>query len=179
MIQNGVQRLKALKPRQMAHQFLNLLAVGLSALMIWKGLMIVTNTESPVVVVLSGSMEPQYHRGDLLFLWQDTSPYVVGEVVVFKLFQRDIPIVHRVIKVHEKPDGSVEILTKGDNNQVDDTMLYTGPGQRWITQRDIIGRCKGFLPYLGMVTVVMNDYPMLKFALLAGLALFVLSAREN
>ena len=31
-----------------------------SALMIWKGLMVVTGSESPIVVVLSGSMEPAF-----------------------------------------------------------------------------------------------------------------------
>ena len=30
------------------------------------------------------------------------SPYMVGDIVVFKLAGRDIPIVHRVLKVHEK-----------------------------------------------------------------------------
>lgn len=33
-----------------------------SALIIWKGLMCVTGSESPVVVVLSGSMEPGFKR---------------------------------------------------------------------------------------------------------------------
>lgn len=43
-----------------------------SALMVWKILMVITMCESPVVVVLSGSMEPAYHRGDILFLsWWD------------------------------------------------------------------------------------------------------------
>ena len=48
-------------------------------------------------------MEPAFHRGDLLFLtnfWED--PIRAGEIVVFKVEGRDIPIVHRVIKVHEK-----------------------------------------------------------------------------
>ena len=39
-----------------------------SALMIWKGLMVVTGSESLIAVVLSGSMEPAFQRGDLLFL---------------------------------------------------------------------------------------------------------------
>ena len=44
----------------------------------------------------------------------------MGDVVVFKIKDRDIPIVHRILKVHEKEDGRVELLTKGDNNRVDD-----------------------------------------------------------
>ena len=36
-----------------------------SALMIWKGLMVVTGSESPIVVVLSGSMEPAFQVSSL------------------------------------------------------------------------------------------------------------------
>ena len=42
--------------RQLLFQLLNLAMIVFSALMIWKGLMFVTKSESPVVVVLSGSM---------------------------------------------------------------------------------------------------------------------------
>ena len=50
---------------------------------------------------LSESMEPAFHRGDLLFLTNfDNDPIKAGEIVVFKIKERDIPIVHRVIKVH-------------------------------------------------------------------------------
>jgi signal peptidase I len=78
-----------------------------SALMIWKGLMFITLSESPVVVVLSGSMMPAFQRGDILFLNNYNDPIRVGEIVVFKIKDRDIPIVHRVLKVHEKEDGEV------------------------------------------------------------------------
>lgn len=133
-----------------------------------------------------------------------------------------------------RPDGEVDLLTKGDNNPVDDRGLYP-PGQLWLNERHIIGRAKGyppttqlvllvcsfvclfvwllagfcsahppsgaglgwggagryahhhhhhhspacsFLPYVGMVTIVMNDYPYLKFLLIGVLGLFVLSNRE-
>lgn len=45
--------------------FFQVLSFGMivsSALMIWKGLMVATGSESPIVVVLSGSMEPAFHR---------------------------------------------------------------------------------------------------------------------
>lgn len=48
-------------------------------------------------------MEPAFHRGDLLFLTNyQEEPVRVGEIVVFKVEGRDIPIVHRVLKLHEK-----------------------------------------------------------------------------
>ena len=125
--------------RLLLHQGLNLAMIVFSALMIWKGLMFVTKSESPVVVVLSGSMEPAFQRGDILFLNNQDNPIRVGEVVVFKIKDRDIPIVHRVMKVHEKADGAVELLTKGDNNRVDDRGLYA-PGQLWLAREDVLGR---------------------------------------
>jgi signal peptidase len=48
-------------------------------------------------------MEPAFQRGDLLFLTNyKEDPIRVGEIVVFKVKGREIPIVHRVIKLHEK-----------------------------------------------------------------------------
>ena len=84
----------------------------------------------------------------------------------FKVEGRDIPIVHRVIKVHEKDNGDIKFLTKGDNNEVDDRGLYK-EGQNWLEKKDVVGRARGFLPYVGMVTIIMNDYPKFKYALLA------------
>uniref|UniRef100_A0A182Q9Q2 Signal peptidase complex catalytic subunit SEC11 n=1 Tax=Anopheles farauti TaxID=69004 RepID=A0A182Q9Q2_9DIPT len=171
---SGVQRMDM---RQFMFQMLSFGMIVSSALMIWKGLMVVTGSESPIVVVLSGSMEPAFHRGDLLFLTNQDEPVRVGEIVVFKIEGRDIPIVHRVIKLHEKDNGTVKFLTKGDNNSVDDRGLYA-PGQLWLTKKDIVGRARGFLPYVGMITIYMNEYPKLKYGILGLLALYVLVHRE-
>jgi hypothetical protein len=51
----------------------------------------------------------------------------------------------------------VDLLTKGDNNHVDDRALYHR-GQLWLQRHHIVGRAKAFLPYIGMVTIMMNDY---------------------
>lgn len=133
-----------------------------SALMIWKFLVLVTGSESPVrprkptgsvhrwrhvvgatangpckpcsasppsqdmpfplqclsalqiVVVLSGSMEPGFYRGDILFLDQPQGPIDTGDIIVFNAGDREIPIVHRIIKVHERHNNisAVDILTK-------------------------------------------------------------------
>lgn len=118
-----------------------------------------------------------YFSGDLLFLTNQEEPVRVGEIVVFKIEGRDIPIVHRVIKLHEKNNGTVKFLTKGDNNSVDDRGLYA-PGQLWLTKKDIVGRARGFLPYVGMITIYMNEYPNLKYGILGLLAVYVLLHRE-
>ncbi|XP_077996613.1 signal peptidase complex catalytic subunit SEC11A-like [Glandiceps talaboti] len=169
---------RRMNKRQLYYQFLNFGMIVSSALMIWKGLMVMTGSESPIVVVLSGSMEPAFFRGDLLFLTNyQEEPIRVGEIVVFKIEGREIPIVHRVIKLHEKETGEVKFLTKGDNNQVDDRGLYA-PGQLWLQRKDVVGRARGFVPYVGMVTILMNDYPKFKYLILACLGIFVLIHRE-
>lgn len=73
----------------------------LTAFVAWKCLMLVTNCASPVVVVLSGSMEPGMYRGDILFL-RNPGTFHAGDIVVYSLSDREIPIVHRVLSVHEK-----------------------------------------------------------------------------
>ena len=138
-------------------------------------------SESPVVVVLSGSMEPAFQRGDILFLNNSAEKVAVGDVVVFKIKDRDIPIVHRILKVHqpdEDSDDKVELLTKGDNNRVDDRGLYA-PGQLWLQREDILGKAVGTLRYVGMVTIALNDYPVLKYVLVGMMGLFVLTSKEG
>lgn len=169
---------RRMNKRQLVYQCLNFAMIVSSALMIWKGLMVVSGSESPIVVVLSGSMEPAFFRGDLLFLTNyEADPIRAGEIVVFKIEGRDIPIVHRVIKLHEKQNGTMKFLTKGDNNQVDDRGLYA-PGQYWLERKDVVGRARGYVPYIGIVTILMNDYPKFKYAVLAGLGFVVLIHRE-
>ena len=48
---------------------------------------------------------------------------------------------------------------------MDDRGLYA-PGQLWLQREDILGRARGTLRYLGMVTIILNDYPVLKYVLI-------------
>ncbi|XP_050245598.1 uncharacterized protein LOC126693603 isoform X6 [Quercus robur] len=135
--------IKSLQIRQVLTQAVSLGMIVTSALIIWKALMCITGSESPVVVVLSGSMEPGFKRGDILFLHMSKDPIRAGEIVVFNVDGREIPIVHRVIKVHERQDSrEVDALSKGDNNYVDDILLYA-LGQLLLLRHHIMGRAIG------------------------------------
>mmetsp|Transcript_6514 Transcript_6514/g.27721 ORF Transcript_6514/g.27721 Transcript_6514/m.27721 type:complete len:97 (+) Transcript_6514:2029-2319(+) len=95
-------------------------------------------------------MEPTIRRGDLLFLSNYKAPYTTGDIVVYLIPGREVPIVHRVVKVHEDAsDSDPQILTKGDNNFADDIQLYEG--RRWLTRELIIGKAYMIIPYAGMV----------------------------
>lgn len=52
--------------------------------------------------VCSGSMEPGSYRGDLLFLNNRQAQISIGDICVFKIPGREIPIVHRVIEIHQQ-----------------------------------------------------------------------------
>ncbi|XP_073106039.1 uncharacterized protein [Elaeis guineensis] len=177
-IGDSVQSIRSLQIRQLLSQIVTLGTIGALALIIWKVLMCVTGSESPVVVVLSGSMEPGFQRGDILFLQMSKDPIRAGEIVVFHVDGRDIPIVHRVIKVHEQQDtGEVNILTKGDNNFIDDRPLYA-QGQLWLQQHHIMGRAVGLFPYVGWVTIIMTEKPILKYLLIGGLGLLFITSKD-
>ncbi len=40
-------------------------------------------------------------------------------------------------------------------------MLYA-EGQEWLNREHIMGRAVGYLPHVGRVTIIMNDYPYVK-----------------
>lgn len=85
---------------QLLVQVLNLAMVLTTSYMFYKGLSVVANSPSPIVVVLSGSMEPAFQRGDILFLWNRDHRVKVGDIVVYNVKERPIPIVHRVLRSH-------------------------------------------------------------------------------
>lgn len=167
------------RPKMFLMQALNLSCIIFTALMLWRGLSLFTGSESPVVVVLSGSMEPGFHRGDILFLnmWKDEDFYP-GDVIVFQVEGRGIPIVHRVLNAHKSTSGKLALLTKGDNNQVDDRGLYRTK-QNFIGKKEVMGRAFGFLPYVGMITILLNDYPWLKYIMIGSMGFFVMIGRES
>ena len=176
--------------------------------MLWKSLSVIADSPSPIVVVLSGSMEPAFQRGDLLFLWNRDKTAEVGEIVVYNVKGKDIPIVHRVVRSHA-PAALVEmdkrytqtnpahartrtnvhlsgnlsqaypkLLTKGDNNVADDTELYARDQSYLDRKEDIIGSVRGYVPAVGYVTIMLSEHPWLKTVMLGIMGLMVVLQRE-
>ncbi|XP_022433682.1 signal peptidase complex catalytic subunit SEC11A-like [Delphinapterus leucas] len=130
--------------RQLYYQVLNFGKTVSSAPVPCKGLTVITGRESPVAVVLGGSTERAFHRGDFLFLASRAEDHPVGveETVVFRIEGREVPIVHRVLKIHEKQNGPVKFLTKGGNSVVDARGLYK-QGQHWLEKNDVVRTARG------------------------------------
>eukprot|EP01083_Nonionella_stella_P076159 207393_1 len=172
-IEGAIVKLKKWRWRDALKQALNLGTIVFSALMIWKSLMLITGSESPVVVVLSGSMEPTMWRGDILALWMPDT-FEVGDIVVFQIKEREIPIIHRVIQTHTDENGEFRLLTKGDNNQVDDAYGIYAPGQMWLRRDDLMGKAVVYVPQAGFLTIWINEQPMVKVVVIGAMCVYVL-----
>ncbi|EPR78427.1 Signal peptidase 18 kDa subunit [Spraguea lophii 42_110] len=169
---SDIQALKRMGIRQILTQIVNASYSIISSYMMWKFVGVLLNNDSPIVVVISGSMEPGYHRGDILIL--STKPkYEVGDVSVFRFNRDEIAIVHRTIKNF----GKNRTLTKGDNNLGDDVPLYRR-GQQFLYDKDLISTVVGFIPYCGMITIWINEIPYLREMILFCISLSVFLTRK-
>lgn len=75
-----------------------LLALSL-AFILWRLLCLLTNSPHPIVVVISESMAPAFHRGDILFLSNRKPLVEVGDVPVVWFKGDPLPMVHRAVRV--------------------------------------------------------------------------------
>ncbi|MHA1782001.1 MAG: signal peptidase I [Promethearchaeota archaeon] len=128
-------------------------------------LQITLNTEKPVVVVISGSMEPTLYKGDLLFVRGENPANIKngtiedkqGDIVVYDA--RDLwpgapqdPIVHRIVDKY-LDNGIWYFRTKGDANAVPDPVP--------VPQNRIYGVVCGRIPYIGWVKIILTDTGLL------------------
>ncbi|WP_323737411.1 signal peptidase I [Methanosphaera sp. ISO3-F5] len=115
---------------------------------------------SHLSVVVSGSMEPAFYRGDIVatqnvntYGIQEFNPYTdvrVGDVVVYDATWYSEPVIHRVIEVRQI-NGSNYYIIKGDNNEVQDPEPVS-PSQ--VKSKVItIGNSLLIIPKIGYITL--------------------------
>lgn len=112
-------------------------------------------------VVVSGSMEPEFYRGDIVVVEKanlfglgiqefDPNDVQVGDIVVYNAEWVDEAVIHRVINITEI-NGSTYFVIKGDNNDVPDP-YYVSPDQ--ITDRVVtLGDDSLIIPYIGNINL--------------------------
>lgn len=69
-------------------------------------------------IVLSGSMETEIYAGDVAVV-KETDTFKKNDIIAFKTSE-EIVITHRIIDIIEE-DGQVKYITKGDNNNTEDS----------------------------------------------------------
>ena len=100
-----------------------------------------------VFVILSGSMEPEYPVGGIVYVGDaDFENLGEGDVITFQLSE-DVVATHRIIGVvpDESDSSVVRYRTKGDANEAEDSAL--------VEQQQIIGKPVFKLPYLGYLAM--------------------------
>lgn len=121
-----------------------------------------------VFTVLSGSMEPTYHTGSLIYV-KKVDPYAIeeGQPITFMLNESTIAT-HRVVGVvpDEEDSTVIRFRTKGDANDAEDGGL--------VHYRNVIGTPVFSVPYLGYVANYIQHPPGMYVAISAGAVLLLL-----
>lgn len=106
-----------------------------------------------VYTVLSGSMEPNYHVGAIIYV-KDVEPKTlqVGDAISFMISENTVAT-HRIIEVipDENDPNVVRFRTKGDNNDIADT----NP----VHCNNVLGKVVGTVPLLGYVSDFVQNPP--------------------
>ncbi|MGM9654638.1 MAG: signal peptidase I, partial [Butyricicoccaceae bacterium] len=104
-------------------------------------------------VVLSGSMEPTYHTGSLIYV-KKADPFTIeaGTPITF-MMDEDTIATHRVVEVvpDETDSTVVRFRTKGDANDAPDGSL--------VHYKNVIGTPVFSIPYLGYVSDYITNPP--------------------
>lgn len=91
-------------------------------------------------VVLSGSMEPAYQTGSVIYVKEvEPEELKTGDVITFYLDSETVAT-HRIVEITEK-DDQIAYRTKGDANEVED-------GEA-VLESQLIGTPIFTIPYLG------------------------------
>jgi len=115
--------------------------------------------------VVSGSMEPTIHVGDLILIDTKDSAYHVNDIVTFKDVNGDF-VTHRILHIEEG-----EMVTKGDNNNTEDSAMST---------KDIVGKYLFRIPNAGKVMASFKTPFVMGMVLVIGVLIcFLVSTDKN
>lgn len=116
-----------------------------------------------VYSVISGSMEPEYPVGSLIYVKEvDPSEIEVDDVITYVL-PSETPSTHRVVRIDEE---NQLFYTKGDANETEDGAP--------VHFKNLIGTPVFKIPYLGYVAYYIQHPPGMYIAIAAGAILLIL-----
>jgi signal peptidase len=141
------------------------IAPVIQALLIWNLIKFASGTYAPISIVVSGSMEPTLYRGDIIFAHNWQEEIKIDDVIIYTVDNTTM-IVHRVIGIKDEYKKDC-ILTKGDNNPVDDLGIYfkAEQGLRCLNKKHVIGKVFVTIPYLGRLIVIFTENVFIKYTI--------------
>lgn len=121
-----------------------------------------------VFTVLSGSMEPTYHTGSLIYV-KDVDPFKLeaGDVITFML-DEDTVATHRIVEVvpDEEDSSTIRFRTKGDANNAEDGSL--------VHYKNVVGTPVFTIPQMGYFANFIQNPPGMYLAVSAGAVLLMM-----
>ena len=122
-----------------------------------------------VFTVLSGSMEPAYKTGSLIYV-KDVDPMTLtdGDVITFML-DEDTVATHRIVGVvpDETDPTTIRFRTKGDANNFEDGQL--------VHYKNVIGTPVFTIPGLGYLANYIQNPPGLYFSIAGAVVILLLA----
>ena len=120
-----------------------------------------------VFTVLSGSMEPTYHVGSLIYVKKiDPQDVKVGDPITFVLNENLVVATHRVVGIDIDDEGIIRYHTNGDANESEDGGT--------VHQGNLLGKPVFTIPYLGYVANFMQNPPGTYISIAGGAVLVLL-----
>ena len=118
-----------------------------------------------VYAVLSGSMEPTYHVGSVIYVEPvDPSEIQVGDPITFVMNEQLTVATHRVVRIDAENSA---FYTKGDANE--------DPDASPVHFNNLLGKPVFTIPYLGYVSSYVQSPPGIYIAVGAGALLLALA----
>jgi signal peptidase I len=111
-------------------------------------------------VVVSGSMEPVFYRGDVVVIEKtdflgiheiNADNLKIGDIVIYHATWFPEPVIHRIIATGTSTNGTPFYVTKGDNNPIQDPApVYH---DQVIAKVATIGSTPVVIPKVGYITI--------------------------
>lgn len=118
-----------------------------------------------VYAVLSGSMEPTYHVGSVIYVEPvDPSEIQVGDPITFVMNEELTVATHRVVRIDAE---NSHFYTKGDANE--------NPDAAPVHFNNLLGKPVFTIPYLGYISSYVQSPPGIYIAVGVGVLLLALA----
>lgn len=120
-----------------------------------------------IYTVISGSMEPTYHVGSLIYVKKvDPSTLKIKDPITFELSDKTIAT-HRIVEIvkDEENPNIYKFRTKGDANEDVDANL--------VEPNKVLGKALFTVPYLGYLATYIQSYPGNMVAICTAIALLI------
>jgi len=134
------------RQRNLLIDILIIIALLATVLIAYVGTQLFLATDTPFIVIASGSMSPALEVGDIIIVQGVPATSIqVGDIIVF-----DSPegtrTIHRVTQTKTLSNGTVLFKTKGDASPTGETY--------WTPEQNIHGRVSYRIPWLGWLALI-------------------------